>query len=142
MPQRLSLITLGVRDVARAADFYERVGFERAHDLTEIVFLRTAGPVLALVSWDDLAKDAAVPPEGRGFRGVALACNLDSQEAVDLTYGIWLEAGAESVRTPVPKEWGGYSGYVADPDGHLWEIAYNPSTELMQIGPDGVLRLV
>jgi len=142
MPQRLSLITLGVSDVARAADFYQRVGFERAHDLTEIVFLRTAGPALALFGWDDLAEDAAVSAEGSGFRGVTLACNLDSPEAVDVTYASWLEAGAQRVRMPELKEWGGYSGYVADPDGHLWELAHNPSTSIMTIGDDGVLRLV
>lgn len=142
MPQRLSIITLGVTDVARAGDFYESVGFERPHDLSEIVFLRTSGPVLALYGWDELAEDASVPSKGSGFRGVTLACNLDSEESVDTAYRTWLEAGAESVRAPVKKDWGGYSGYVADPDGHLWEIAYNPSTRLMQVGPDGVLRLV
>lgn len=140
-PQRLSIITLGVADVERAASFYATVGFER-HDLPDIVFLRTAGPVLALYGWDDLADDAAVPAAGSGFRGVTLACNLDSIGAVDAAFAQWLAAGARDVRAPVAKEWGGYSGYVADLDGHLWELAYNPSTALMRIDPDGVLRLV
>ncbi|MBA3265619.1 MAG: VOC family protein [Nocardioidaceae bacterium] len=141
-PQRLSLVTLGVKDLDRAGSFYESVGFQRPHDLPGIVFFRTAGPVLALYGWDELAADAQVPSEGSGFRGVTLACNVDSSEAVDATYRAWLRAGAKSVREPVDKEWGGYSGYVADPDGHLWELGYNPSTDLMEIGPDGILRLV
>ena len=136
------MVSLGVTDVARAGAFYESVGFERPHDLPDIVFLRTAGPVLALYGWDDLAADVSVPSKGSGFRGVTLACNLDSEDAVDSVYAEWLKAGAESVRVPEKKEWGGYSGYVADPDGHLWELAYNPSTRIMEIGSDGVMRLV
>src|SRR5690606_10274572 len=113
MDQRLSLVTLGVRDVARAGDFYEAVGFERRHDLGDIVFLPTTGPVLALYGWDELAADAEVPAEGSGFRGVTLAVNLDSRAHVDGAFATWLAAGAATVRAPVAKEWGGYSGYLA-----------------------------
>jgi predicted lactoylglutathione lyase len=140
-PTRLSIVTLGVRDLDRARAFYEAVGFECPFDTGDIVFLRTSGPVLALYGWEQLAADAELPPDGAGFRGVTLACNLDSAEAVDRAYTDWVAAGAGSVVAPVAKEWGGYSGYVADPDGHLWELAYNPSTALLRIGPDGVLRL-
>ncbi len=140
-PQRLSLVTLGVSDVARSAAFYEAVGFERRHDLGEVVFLATAGPVLSLFGRTDLAADAGVPSDGSGFRGVTLACNRDSTAEVDETYAAWVAAGARAVKEPVAAEWGGYSGYVADPDGHLWEIAYNPGVDLMRIGEDGVLRL-
>ena len=142
MDQRLSLVTLGVRDVARAGDFYEAVGFERRHDLGDIVFLPTTGPVLALYGWDELAADAEVPAEGSGFRGVTLAVNLDSRAHVDGAFATWLAAGATTVRAPVAKEWGGYSGYLADPDGHLWELAFNPSQALMRLDGDGRLYLV
>ncbi|GAA1085927.1 VOC family protein [Nocardiopsis metallicus] len=142
MDQRLSLITLGVRDVAAAADFYERAGFERRHDLGDIVFLPTTGPVLALYGWEALAEDAGVPSAGEGFRGVTLAVNLDSAAEVDTVFGAWLAAGATEVRAPVAKEWGGYSGYLSDPDGHLWEIAFNPSQALMRIDEQGRLQLV
>lgn len=142
MDHRLSLLTLGVRDVASAADFYERVGFERRHDLGDIVFLPTTGPVLALYGWDELAQDAGVAPAGEGFRGVTLAVNLDSAEEVDTVFDTWLAAGATRVCTPLVKEWGGYSGYLADPDGHLWEFAFNPSQALMRIDAQGRLELV
>lgn len=78
MDHRFSLLTLGVRDVARAADFYEAVGFERRHDLGTIVFLPTTGPALALYDWDDLAADTGLPADGTGFRGVTMAVDLDS----------------------------------------------------------------
>lgn len=142
MDHRLSLVTLGVRDVAAAADFYERAGFERRHDLGDIVFLPTTGPVLALYGWEALAEDAGADPAGEGFRGVTLAVNLDSARDVDTAFTTWLAAGATSVRAPVTKEWGGYSGYLSDPDGHLWEIAYNPSRALMRIDARGRLELV
>jgi predicted lactoylglutathione lyase len=142
MDQRLSLLTLGVRDVARAADFYEAVGFERRHDLGNIVFLPTTGTVLALYGWAELAADAGSPAEGSGFRGVTLAVNLDSRVHVDEAFSAWLAAGAAAARTPVAKEWGGYSGYVSDPDGHLWELAFNPSQTLMRLDGDGRLELV
>lgn len=142
MDQRLSLVTLGVRDVARAGAFYGAVGFERRHDLGNIIFLPTTGPVLALYGWEALAEDAGLAPAGEGFRGVTLAVNLDSAEDVDTAFDVWLGAGATSVRAPVAKEWGGYSGYVADPDGHLWELAYNPSQTLMRLDSEGRLYLV
>lgn len=141
MDHRFSLLTLGVHDVARAADFYEAVGFERRHDLGTIVFLPTTGPALALYNWDDLAADTGLPADGAGFRGVTMAVNLDSPGEVDAMLTRWTGAGATVVREPVQKEWGGYSGYVADPDGHLWEFAYNPSTTHMRITPEGRFEL-
>ena len=142
MDQRLSLITLGVRDVEAAADFYESVGFERRHDLGSIVFLPTTGTVLALYGRKDLAEDVGVAAHGTGFRGVTLAMNLDTVEEVDRVFTEWVAAGAAPVRTPVAKEWGGRSGYVSDLDGHLWEIAHNPSQALMRIDENGRLHLV
>lgn len=137
MDQRLTLLTLGVRDVAAAADFYESVGFERRHDLGSIVFLPTTGPALALYGWEDLAEDAGLAAEGTGFRGITLAMNLDSASEVDRVFAAWVAAGATSVRSPVAKEWGGHSGYVADPDGHLWEIAHNPSRAIIRVDENG-----
>ncbi|WP_026115830.1 VOC family protein [Nocardiopsis kunsanensis] len=141
MDHRFSLLTLGVRDVARAADFYEAVGFERRHDLGTIVFLPTTGPALALYNWDDLAADTGLPADGTGFRGVTMAVNLDSPGEVDAMLARWTQAGARVVREPVEKGWGGYSGYAADPDGHLWEFAHNPSTAHMRITPGGRFEL-
>ena len=122
----LTLVTLGVHDLARAAAFYEDVGFVKVFAQDGIVFLRTRGSAIALYGWDDLAADAAVEPAGSGFRGVTLASNQPSEDQVDATMARWVSAGATPVRSATRAEWGGYSGYVADPDGHLWEIAYNP----------------
>lgn len=141
MDQRLSLVTLGVHDVAAAAAFYESVGFERRHDLGSIVFLPTTGTALALYGWEALAADTGLPAHSEGFRGVTLAMNLDSVSEVERVFAAWVAAGATAVRAPAAKEWGGHSGYVADPDGHLWEIAHNPSQALMRIDENGRLHL-
>lgn len=117
------------------------MGFDIRHDLGEIVFIQTSSVILALFGWDELAQDATVSAKGAGFRGVTLACNFGSAAEVDAAYPIWLAAGATTVRLPVKKEWGGYSCYVADPDGHLWELAFNPSTRLMRVDETGRLRL-
>lgn len=122
----LTLVTLAVRDLARAAAFYEAVGFAKVFAQDGIVFLRTRGSAIALYGWDDLAGDAAVEPVGSGFRGITLASNQSSEGQVDATMARWTAAGAARVKPAARAEWGGYSGYVADPDGHLWEIAYNP----------------
>ncbi len=142
MTGRLSIITLGVRDVQQAGQFYASVGFERSHDLEDIIFVGTTGPVLGLYNWDDLAADANTSADGTGFRGVTIAVNLESPAEVDAEFDRWLSAGATSVRAPVDKEWQGYSGHVADPDGHLWELAYNPSTAVMRVDDSGRLVLV
>ena len=125
-PAPLTLVTLGVRDLERAAAFYQAVGFVLIFAAEGVAFLRTRGSALGLYGWDDLASDAAVNPSASGFRGVTLACNQPSQQQVDDTIARWVAAGAAVVKAPATAEWGGYSGYVADPDGHLWEIAYNP----------------
>jgi catechol 2,3-dioxygenase-like lactoylglutathione lyase family enzyme len=121
VPARISLVTLGVADVARSTAFYESLGWRRSSaSLPVITFFNTSGPVLALFGRDDLAEDAAVDPAGSGFRAVTLSINVESASAVDATYGEW-------VRPPVPAVFeGGRIAYVADLDGHLWEIAHNP----------------
>lgn len=122
----LTMVTLAVRDLAVAAAFYEAVGFAKVFAQDDIVFLRTRGSAIALYGWDDLADDAAVEPAGSGFRGITLASNQPSEAQVDATMSRWVAAGAARVKAAARAEWGGYSGYLADPDGHLWEIAYNP----------------
>lgn len=127
VPPRLSLVTLGVADVARSTAFYERLGWVRAAASQEaITFFVLQGSALALFARDALADDAGIAPGEPGFRGVTLALNCDSRDEVDAVYAIWVEAGASPIKPPVEVFWGGYSSYVGDPDGHLWEIACNP----------------
>ena len=138
VPQRISLVTLGVADVARSTAFYESLGWRRSPASVEsTTFFNTEGPVLTLFGRADLAADAGVPADGGGFRGVTLAINVASRDQVDRTWAEWVDAGATPVKPPEAAPWGGYSSYVADPDGHLWEIAHNPYFE---IGDDGLLR--
>lgn len=127
LPQRLTMVTLAVADVARSTAFYESLGWSRSAASQEtITFFTTQGSVVALFGRESLAHDVGVPAEGEGFRGVTLALNCDSREEVDETFAAWCAAGAEAVKQPEAVFWGGYSSYVADPDGHLWEIAHNP----------------
>jgi len=133
---RVSLITLGVADVARSTAFYEALGWPRSPSSVpgEVSFFNTDGGLLALWGRDDLAKDAGATGAQPGFRGVALAINLESRELVDACFGEVRAVGGEVVKSPHATDWGGYSGYFADPDGHLWEVAHNPS---WPIGADG-----
>ena len=129
MEQRISIVTLGVADLARSREFYERLGWRRAATKTEgIVFFQAGGMALALYPRDELAKDANVTFEvmAENFRGVALAWNCRSRDAVDAVIDRAGRAGA-IIRKPAQDAfWGGYSGYFSDLDGHLWEVAYNP----------------
>ncbi len=129
VPAYVSLVTLGVADVRRAAAFYERLGWPRkeSSDASDAVaFFELGNVVIGLYGHDDLAADAGVDPTPAGFRGVTLAINLATTERVDAAAESWVAAGGTLVKQPEPVFWGGYSGYVADLDGHLWEIAYNP----------------
>lgn len=125
MTARISIVTLGVRDLDRAILFYETgLGFERVpHESNKIAFLDAGGIQLALYPWDALAEDAMVDAAGDGFRGVTLAQNLESSMDVVALIGRAVEAGGKLVKAPQPVFWGGFSGYFADPDGHLWEVA-------------------
>jgi predicted lactoylglutathione lyase len=138
VPQRVSLVTLGVADVAASTAFYERLGWRRSSASAEgeVTFIDTPGGILGLWSATELAKDAGMPGSEppAGFRGVALAINLASPAEVDAAIAAWVAAGGIVTRPAAETEWGGYTGYVADPDGHLWELAHNPFWPLDERG--------
>jgi uncharacterized protein len=139
MEQRVSIVTLGVENLKHSREFYERLGWRRSTaGGEEVVFFPAGGLVLALYPRDDLAKDARIAPHGHGFRGVALAYNTRSREEVDAVLAEAERAGAKLVKPAEQAFWGGYSGYFADPDGHLWEVAWNPS---FPIAEDGSIRI-
>jgi uncharacterized protein len=134
VPQRISIVTFGVSDLARSTAFYESLGWERANSLPSISLFQMSGVVFGLYQWEALADDAKVPSAGSGFRGVTLAMNYASTDEVDAVYAEWLAAGATPMVEPHTAFWGGYSSYVADPDGHLWEIAHAPGTTFDEAG--------
>ena len=133
MKPRISMITLGVRDLAAAIDFYEKgLGFPRMQSPPEVAFFTLNGTWLGLYGREALAEDATVPAEGGGFAAFALAHNVESESEVDEIVAQAVAAGAELVKQPQQVFWGGYSGYFKDLDGHLWEVAHNP---LFWVGP-------
>ncbi|MEO3429149.1 VOC family protein [Pelagibius sp. CAU 1746] len=133
MEQRMTMVTLGVRDLARAQKFYEEgLGWTLSDGVEgQVAFYQLAGGgLLGLYGLEALAEDAAVPlaelKPGQNFGGMTLAHNVASPEAVDATMKEVVAAGATLMKPAEKVFWGGYSGYFADPDGHLWEVAYNP----------------
>ncbi|MEY9846034.1 VOC family protein [Streptacidiphilus sp. MAP5-3] len=141
LPARISIVTLGVSDLERSIEFYQDLGWPLSSASQEgvIAWFRTADSVLGLFPTEELAADAGVPDGGEPtFRGVTLAQNLGSREEVDAAMAHALAVGADLVKAPVAMEWGGYSGYFADPDGHLWELCHNPGFPLT---PEGRLDL-
>lgn len=138
MEQRLSMVTLGVADLDRSRAFYERLGWRRHGEQPEVVFFQAGAIVFGLYGREALAKDAHVAADGSGFRGVALAFNTRSREEVGAILDEAEGAGATIVKTAEEAFWGGYSGYFADPDGHLWEVAWNP---FWTIEEDGSVKL-
>lgn len=125
--QRLSLVTLGVADVGASRAFYEGLGFvAEAFESPDVAFFDMNGVVFGIYGREDLAKDAQVAGEGTGFRSVSLAINLESDVAVDRALAEVAAKGGVITKPAAKVFWGGYSGYFADPDGHLWEVAYNP----------------
>jgi predicted lactoylglutathione lyase len=138
MDQRLSLVTLGVADVQRSRAFYEKLGWN-GQAVEETVFFQAGGIVVVLWSRDKLALDAGVTDVGRpGFSGIALAHNVRSSDEVDDVVAVAEAAGAIVTRAPAETFYGGYAGYFTDPDGHAWEIAYNPGFAL---APDGSITV-
>jgi len=143
MEPRISLITLGVGDVARARAFYEQLGWS-GQQMQDTVFVQAGG--LALVLWgrDELTADAAITDDGGSYGGIALAHNVRSRDEVDEIVAAAEAAGATVTKPPAETFYGGYAGWFRDPDGHVWEVAHNPgftleadgSLTLPDFGPD------
>jgi catechol 2,3-dioxygenase-like lactoylglutathione lyase family enzyme len=139
MEQRLSIVTLGVSDLARSREFYERLGWRRSMPNSDgIVFFQAGGMALALYPRQELAKDANVDARGDGFRGFSLAFNARNREEVDAVLTEAKNVGAKILKPAQEAFWGGYSGYFADPDGFLWEVAWNP---FFPIAADGAIQI-
>jgi catechol 2,3-dioxygenase-like lactoylglutathione lyase family enzyme len=138
MEQRVSLITLGVDDLARARAFYEALGWRPVGGPTDVVFFQAGGLAVALWDRDKLAQDSAVASDGAGFGRIVLAYNVREPTEVDAVIEEARAAGARITREPGATFWGGYSAVFADPDGHLWEVAHNPHWDVLE---DGSIRI-
>lgn len=136
MQPRVSLITLGVRDLGRARRFYEALGWRGVAE-DDVVFFQAGGMIVALWSRARLAEDSVVS-DGGGWGGVTLAYNTRSPEEVDAVIEEARVAGATIGREPATTFWGGYSGVFIDPEGHPWEVAHNPG---WTVDEDGATRL-
>ena len=137
MESRISIITLGVDDLSRSFEFYtDGLGLTPADDGSPddgIVFFQLHPPLkLARDPWDKLAEDVGCPADGEGFRGVTVAHNVREHDQVDEVIEQARDAGANIVKEPEEVFWGGYSGYFADPDDHLWEVAFNPHDSIVE----------
>ena len=127
MDARISLITLGVEDLARSIAFYrDGLGLPMRDGPSGIAFFTTSGTWLSLYPRENLAEDLKVDSKGAGFRGFTLAHNVRTREEVDDVIQQAVAAGAEIQKDPEEASWGGYSGYFRDPDGFMWEVAWNP----------------
>jgi catechol 2,3-dioxygenase-like lactoylglutathione lyase family enzyme len=135
--QRLSLVTLGVADLARAKAFYEALGWQGQQPSDDVVFFQAGGMIVALWGRERLAEDSTVDDAG-GWGGITLAHNVRSPEEVDAVLGEAARAGATIGREGAPTFWGGYSGVFVDPDGYPWEVAHNP---FWTIADDGSISL-
>lgn len=131
---RLTVITLGVRDIRTSIAFYDALGFSRRLKATgeAVAFFDTGGPVLGLFPWDQLAADAKIADQPRPstFRGVTLAWNCATREEVDTVLTFAVDRGAALLKAAHETDYGGYSGYFADPDGHPWEVVVAPGIEV------------
>lgn len=140
MEQRLNIVGLGVADVAAATDFYKSLGWAPSSASNpNITFIPAGGVVVSLYERRALMEETGCgDPVGHGSAGITLACNVESKERVDAVLEEAVAQGARLTAAAVDRHWGGYSGYFADPDGHVWEVAWNP---FIEIGEDGILRL-
>jgi uncharacterized glyoxalase superfamily protein PhnB len=138
-PQRVTLITLGVADLAASRAFYSRLGWvEHAESQPGVAFYQMQGAVLGLFGVNDLAADQGRPGVPLGVGAVTQAQNFSTEAEVDAAFAAALQAGGEALKRPEKVFWGGYSGYWADPDGHVWELAMNP---FWPLADDGSLTL-
>jgi predicted lactoylglutathione lyase len=135
MEQRLSLITLSVKDLARSTAFFEALGWKRSMKAAEgVVFFQCGGIAFGLFPLAELAKDAKVPAADGGSTAMSIAHNARTRDEVDALLAEAGAAGAEIVKPAEEVFWGGYSGYFRDLDGHLWEVAWNPGFEIAEDG--------
>ncbi len=135
MEQRLSMVTLGVGDLTRAARFYEEgLGWKRGNKEEGVVFFQGPGTIIGLFPRDALSADIGVEGSGDGAGGVTLAFNARSREEVDAVLAEAVAAGAKLLKAAEEVFWGGYSGYFADLDGHIWEVAFNPFWTITEDG--------
>ena len=138
-PQRVTLITLGVADLDRAKAFYAALGWEVTREMEgEVAFYQINGMALGLFGRDALAKDQGRPDAQLGTGAMTLAQNFATEAEVDAAFATATKAGATVLKAPEKVFWGGYSGYYADPDGHVWEVAHNP---FWPLNADGSLTL-
>ena len=134
MKPRISMIALGVDDLEKSIEFYrDGLGFPKIESPPGVAFFNLNGTWLGLARRDALAKDATVSPEGSGYNSFNLAHNVASEAEVDQVIEQALSAGATAIKPVQKADWGGYHGYFKDPDGHLWEVAYNP---FAWVGPE------
>ena len=140
VPARISIVTLGVDDVGRSKAFYEALGWEIAGSVgDEICWFRTSDSYLGLFDRESLARDAGLRSEPTAeFGGITLAINVESVEAADAAFEAAVAAGGRILKPAERTEWGGDSGYFADPDGHPWEVAHNPN---FPVGDDGRITI-
>lgn len=131
-----TIVTLGVSDLERSAAFYENLGWEQRGDpAAGITWFRTSGTWIGLFGYDELAADVGLPADPpMDYRGITLALNFGDEQTVDAALTHAVEAGATLVKEAARADWGGYSGYFADPDGHLWEAAYAPGFSVTDDG--------
>jgi catechol 2,3-dioxygenase-like lactoylglutathione lyase family enzyme len=136
LPPNFVIVTLGVTDLDRSIAFYAGLGWEQRGNRSDgIVWFRTSGSWVGLFPVTDLAADVGVPPdEPTGFRGATYAVNLPDEAAVDAGFATVRGLGARVVKEPTRTDFGGYSGYFEDPDGHLWELCFNPGFPLDEQG--------
>jgi len=137
-PQRVTLITLGVADLTRAKAFYAALGWAPTSQTEGVVFYQINGMVLGFFGLEDLAKDQGRADAPLGTGAMTLAQNFATEAEVDAAFATALDAGATLLKAPEKVFWGGYSGYYADPDGHVWEVAHNP---FWPLNADGSLTL-
>lgn len=131
MKPKISLITLGVTNLEKSVSFYTQLGFPLHQSSTaDVAFFELTGTWLGLYPREKLAEDAMVSSVGEGFRGITLAHNVESPEKVETVLAEAEKCGATIVKPAQKVFWGGHSGYFADPDGFLWEVAYNPFIDL------------
>ena len=136
IPARISIVTLGVRDLASMRAFYGGLGWEEGISTEGFAAFKTGGAVLALFPLDELARDAnaAIPPGEGGFRGVTLALNVEEKGRVDEVVGTVRAAGGRIVKEPIDADWGGRSAYFSDPEGNLPEVAWMPGSSFDERG--------